>query len=300
MATLESIYRNQLNRAPDAGGLAHYQRQIAAGRSINDIRQEIANSPEARNRGVGAYAGGGGGGSSAPAQPKKVKYNTAFNMEGLPRGGRGYSETFTALRAAANQRRDLFNSNAKGNLTKLGIQEGYSFTGGKGKTLVDTIKYKGSGAFDSGTLNIYKDAPAAAPAAAPTTTPETTPAATTAEPSQTQGPDYAQQISDAMAAADARMADLLNQFKIQQAAAEERQRLAAEAQRQQMLTMQRRDRAVGRAPNLQIRGAGEIPRTAGTQGFRRRQNQFRIAPFQGIGGIAGQVAQGAANKMVNI
>ena len=123
------------------------------------------------------------------------------------------------------------------------------------------------------------------------------------EPPKPQGPDYGQQIADAMAAADARMADLMNQFKIQQAAAEERQRLAAEAQRQQMLTMARRDRAAGRAPNLQIRGAGETPRTAGTQGFRRRKDQFRITPFQGIGGIlgvAGQVAQGAANKMVNI
>ena len=123
------------------------------------------------------------------------------------------------------------------------------------------------------------------------------------EPPKPQGPDYGQQIADAMAAADARMADLMNQFKIQQAAAEERQRLAAEAQRQQMLTMARRDRAAGRAPNLQIRGAGETPRTAGTQGFRRRKDQFRISPFQGIGGIlgvAGQVAQGAANQMVNI
>ena len=97
------------------------------------------------------------------------------------------------------------------------------------------------------------------------------------------------------------MADLMNQFKIQQAAAEERQRLAAEAQRQQMLTMARNERSAGRAPNLQIRGAGETPRTAGTQGFRRRRDQFRISPFQGIGGImssAGQIAQ--ANQMVNI
>ena len=123
------------------------------------------------------------------------------------------------------------------------------------------------------------------------------------EPPKPQGPDYGQQIADAMAAADQRMADLMNQFKIQQAASEERQRLAAEAQRQQMLTMARRDRAAGRAPNLQIRGAGETPTTAGTQGFRRRKDQFRITPFQGIGGImssVGQVAQGAANKMVNI
>ena len=55
MASLDTIYRNQLGRAPDAGGLAHYQAQLAAGRSIDDIRQEIANSPEAKSRGVGAY-----------------------------------------------------------------------------------------------------------------------------------------------------------------------------------------------------------------------------------------------------
>jgi hypothetical protein len=131
---------------------------------------------------------------------------------------------------------------------------------------------------------------------------ETAPAEEPQQQVQEQtGPDYGQQIADAMAAADARMADLMNQFKIQQAAAEERQRLAAEAQRQQRLTMARNERSAGRAPNLQIRGAGETPRTAGTQGFRRRRDQFRISPFQGIDGImssAGQIAQ--ANQMVNI
>ena len=138
------------------------------------------------------------------------------------------------------------------------------------------------------------------PEAAPEPTPEPTAAPAPQEPPKPQGPDYGQQIADAMAAADARMADLMNQFKIQQAAAEERQRLATEAQRQQMLTMARNERSAGRAPNLQIRGAGETPRTAGTQGFRRRKDQFRISPFQGIGGIssAGQIAQ--ANQMVNI
>ena len=155
------------------------------------------------------------------------------------------------------------------------------------------------------TYNVYRPLKIEEPkptAPTPTSTPGPTDIDGPAPP-QPQGPDYGQQISDAMAAADARMADLMNQFKIQQAAAEERQRLAAEAQRQQMLTMARRDRAAGRAPNLQIRGAGETPRTAGTQGFRRRKDQFRITPFQGIGGImssVGQVAQGAANKMVNI
>lgn len=88
----------------------------------------------------------------------ETNYNLAFQMEGLPRGGRGYNQTFSALRAAANQRRDLFSGSGKSNLGKLGIKEGYSFTGGEGKVLVDSIDYRGSGSYDGGTLNIYKDA----------------------------------------------------------------------------------------------------------------------------------------------
>jgi hypothetical protein len=196
MATLETIYRNQLGRAPDAGGLAHYQAQIASGRSIDDIRQEIANSPEARSRGVGAYAsgGGGGGGTSAPAQPKEVKYNQAFGMEGLPTGGPGYAQTYSALQAAANQRRDLFSGGGKSNLSKLGIKEGYSFTGGEGKVLVDSIRYSGSGRYSGGTLNIYKDAPAAAPTTTPAATPESTPATTNTETPATVTNPYQSQI----------------------------------------------------------------------------------------------------------
>lgn len=84
-------------------------------------------------------------------------YNLAFGMEGLPTGGRGNNQQFSALRAAANARRDLFSGSGKSNLARLGIKEGYSFTGGEGKTLVDTVTYRGSGAYDGGTLNIYKD-----------------------------------------------------------------------------------------------------------------------------------------------
>lgn len=90
----------------------------------------------------------------------ETNYNRAFGMEGLPTGGRGYSQTYSALRAAANQRRDLFSGSGKSNLGRLGIKEGYSFTGGEGKTLVDTVTYRGSGAYDGGTLNIYKDSAA--------------------------------------------------------------------------------------------------------------------------------------------
>ena len=87
-------------------------------------------------------------------------YNLAFGMEGLPTGGRGNNQQFSALRAAANARRDLFSGSGKSNLARLGIKEGYSFTGGEGKTLVDTVTYRGSGAYDGGTINIYKDSAA--------------------------------------------------------------------------------------------------------------------------------------------
>ena len=91
----------------------------------------------------------------------EIKYNPVFDggpIAGLPRGGRGYGAAHSAITAAANQRRDLFSGSGKSNHAKLGIKEGYSFTGGPGKTLVDTVRYSGSGAYDSGILNIYKDA----------------------------------------------------------------------------------------------------------------------------------------------
>ena len=178
MATLETIYKNQLGRAPDAGGLAHYQAQIAGGRSIDDIRQEIANSPEAKSRGVGAYASssGGGGGSSQQSQaaPAEPKYNRIVgqrgevNFDGLPRG-RGFSSLYASLGAAAKARGDLFQGRVRDG--DLSLLEGYSFTGGQGKVLVDTIAYRGNDTNPDGTINIYKDA---APAQTTTTDTGTT------------------------------------------------------------------------------------------------------------------------------
>ena len=86
------------------------------------------------------------------------KYNLAKDMAGLPTGGRGYSERFDALQDAAKARRDLFSGSGRKNLHKLGIKEGYSFVGGEGKTLVDTIEYRGGAYNEGGILNIYKDA----------------------------------------------------------------------------------------------------------------------------------------------
>ncbi len=218
----------------------------------------------------------------------------------LKGGGRGMTAQIDQVRGGIKQRPDIFIAKGK-NVGKTELAEGYSLTGGAGKTLVDTISYKGGSTYEGGTFNVYKDAPKPTPPTTPPPPTEPPPTTPPPEPPPPQGPNYGQQISDAMDAADRRMEELLNQFRIEQKAAEERQRLAAEAQRQQMLTMARNERSAGRAPNLQIRGAGETPRTAGTQGFRRRRDQFRISPFQGIGGImssAGQIAQ--ANQMVNI
>ena len=103
-------------------------------------------------------------------------------------------------------------------------------------------------------------------------------------------PDYSGQIKDALASADEKYQGLIDQMKIDQEAMEERQRQAN-------LISARRMRAAGRAPNLQIKSAGETPETAGTQGFRRRREQFKKKRFRGLAPIA---AQGAANQLVNI
>ena len=103
-------------------------------------------------------------------------------------------------------------------------------------------------------------------------------------------PDYGSQITDALAAADEKYQGLIDQMKIDQEAMEERQRQAN-------LISARRMRAAGRTPNLQIKSAGETPETAGTQGFRRRKEQFRRKKFRGLAQIA---AQGDANQLVNI
>ena len=93
-----------------------------------------------------------------------------------------------------------------------------------------------------------------------------------------------------MAAADRRMTSLLS-MRIDREAAEERQRQA-------MLTMQRRQRVAGRVLTYRFVGLVKLLQRLVIR-FRRRKDQFRIAPFQGIAGISG-IAAGAANKMVNI
>ena len=120
-------------------------------------------------------------------------------------------------------------------------------------------------------------------------------------------PDYSGQINDALAASTEKYNDLLDQMKIDEEARIERERVAEEARRKQMLIGARRERAAGRTPMLQIRGAGETPSTAGTQGFRRRKNQFKknrrfgsLNPMGGALGAGTEIATGTANQILNI
>jgi len=93
-------------------------------------------------------------------------------------GGRGLSAQLSQVSAGLKARPDLFIGSRK-NVGKTQLAAGYSFTGGAGKQLVDTITYRGSGAYDGGTFNVYRDAPAPVatpePAAAPDPTPDSTP-----------------------------------------------------------------------------------------------------------------------------
>ncbi len=110
------------------------------------------------------------------------------------------------------------------------------------------------------------------------------------------------QTKSDLESADALRAQMEDQFRRQQMAAAERANAEAEARRMQMI----RERSAGKAQNLQIQGAAKDPRArGGSTGFRRRQDQFRISPYKGVavgigGGAIGAIAQGAANKMVNI
>ena len=79
---------------------------------------------------------------------------------------------------------------------------------------------------------------------------------------------------------------MMSQMQRDNAAAAERQRLAN-------LTMQRNQRSASQAPNLQIQGAGSTPKIGGTQGFRRRVDQFTPV-YKGLGGF-GATAQNNKN-----
>ena len=58
---ITEAYRDVLQRDPDQGGLDHYIGQAQGGRSVDDIRSEMAGSDEYKSR-FGSSGGGGGGG----------------------------------------------------------------------------------------------------------------------------------------------------------------------------------------------------------------------------------------------
>ena len=55
---IAKLYRETLGREPDPKGLAHYRKQVEGGRSLDEIRDEMFKSPEAKDRGIGHYAPG--------------------------------------------------------------------------------------------------------------------------------------------------------------------------------------------------------------------------------------------------
>ena len=146
MNPIYKIYQNQLQRIPDPDGLRHYQAQMAGGRTLEDIRREIANSPEAKNRGVGAFAPVPTY-TAIPPKDYMDRSRPSFMQEGVPRGGRGYAQGRDAIRAAEKARGDLFEDGY--------LKPGYSYTGGEGRVLLDSIAYGGGHQYDGGTLNIF-------------------------------------------------------------------------------------------------------------------------------------------------
>lgn len=84
----------------------------------------------------------------------------------------------------------------------------------------------------------------------------------------------------------------MTEFAKNQAAAEERARQAN-------LTMQRNQRSASQMPNLQIQGAGGTPKTAGTQGFRRRVDQFTPV-YKGLGGFGATIPRTGNNTLSSI
>ncbi len=50
VSDIDKIYRDVLGRSPDRNGLRTWTTAVERGRSVNDIRREIANTPEARER----------------------------------------------------------------------------------------------------------------------------------------------------------------------------------------------------------------------------------------------------------
>ena len=230
--------------------------------------------------------------------PQNISIFGSDEYKALKGGGRGMTAQIDQIRGGIKQRPDLFIKQGK-NIGKTELAAGYSLTGGPGKTLVDTISYKGNSTYSGGTFNVYRDAPAEAEPAPPPEEPEQEETQEEVEEVVDTGPDYNQMINDALASIPS-ISDITNAIAQQNAASEARIKAMNEENRRLYINDQRNRASEARTPNLQIRGAGETPSTAGSQGFRRRKDQFKIAPFQGISGALGVVGQVAQNKLVNI
>lgn len=146
MNPIYKIYQNQLQRIPDADGLKHYQAQLAGGRTLEDIRKEIANSPEAKKRQVGAFAPIPTY-TAIPPTDYMDRSRPAHMQTGIRQGGRNYAEGLDAIEAAQKARGDLYEDGY--------LKPGYSYVGGEGRVLLDQIAYEGNDVYDDGILNIF-------------------------------------------------------------------------------------------------------------------------------------------------
>ena len=87
---------------------------------------------------------------------------------------------------------------------------------------------------------------------------------------------YKKATEEKLAAADATIAKLSDE--------QEQRRLAAELQNRLQIQAQASARRGQQQASMKI-GSAATPRTAGTQAFRRRRDQFRLAPIQTTAGV---------------
>ena len=81
-AKVNSAYQDVLQRDSDTGGRDHYIKQMAGGRSIEDIRAEMKGSDEYKSRfGDGSSSSGGGGGpvDVRPTGPSQADYDSLLS-----------------------------------------------------------------------------------------------------------------------------------------------------------------------------------------------------------------------------
>ena len=72
----------------------------------------------------------------------------------LKGGGRGLTAQISQIQAAQKQRPDLF-IGGRNNVSKTMLKGGYSLSPGEGRTLVDTISYRGNETYNDGVFNVY-------------------------------------------------------------------------------------------------------------------------------------------------